>query len=127
MQLKSTVSQIKTLKIGQSAGYSRKFIADKETRIAIIPIGYADGLPRSSGNYQFKVLFPDLGFAPIVGNVCMDMCMIDIGELPVKEGDTVVIFGPEHPIETLATANNTIPYEILARISERVKRVYFED
>ena len=127
MQLKSTVSQIKTLKIGQSAGYSRKFIADKETRIAIIPLGYADGLPRSSGNYQFKVLFPDLGFAPIVGNVCMDMCMIDIGELPVKEGDTVVIFGPEHPIETLATANNTIPYEILARISERVKRVYFED
>ncbi|TXC78996.1 bifunctional UDP-N-acetylmuramoyl-tripeptide:D-alanyl-D-alanine ligase/alanine racemase [Luteibaculum oceani] len=127
MQFKSSLSQIKILKKGESAGYSRKYVADKETRIGILPVGYADGLPRSSGNQNFSVLFPEKGYAPIIGNVCMDMCMIDLGDLDVSEGDVAVIFGHQYPISILANANHTIAYEILCRISDRVKRVYYED
>lgn len=127
MQFKSSISQIKTLEQGQSVGYARSYIAEKNTRIGIVPVGYADGLPRSSGNGRFSVLLPDHGLAPIIGNVCMDMCMIDLSSYEVSEGQPVIIFNNQHPIENLASANNTIPYEILSRISQRVKRIYYED
>ncbi|MGB0165542.1 MAG: bifunctional UDP-N-acetylmuramoyl-tripeptide:D-alanyl-D-alanine ligase/alanine racemase [Luteibaculum sp.] len=127
LTFKTHVSQIRVLEPGQSVGYGRKFIAPHETRMAVLPIGYADGLPRSSGNERYKILFPNIGTAPIIGNVCMDMCMVAIGDLPVREGDRAIVFGPEHPIEELARVNKTIPYEILCGISDRVKRIYYED
>lgn len=122
--LTSQISQIKNVSIGESVGYSRGFIAGKEMKIATIPIGYADGLKRSAGKGKFSVKIGDY-LAPTVGNICMDMCMIDITNIPtVKENDQVLIFGPEYSVKNLSQACNTIPYEILAGISQRVKRRY---
>jgi Alr-MurF fusion protein len=124
--LKTYISQIKKVKAGQTVGYSRKGQAMEDKRTATIGIGYADGFPRSLGN--------GIGFvqvngkeAPIIGNVCMDMCMIDITEIDAEEGDEVIIFGKEHPLETLAASLDTIPYEVLTNISQRVKRVYIRE
>jgi len=124
--LKTTISQIKKIKKGESIGYSRSHFAKDDMTIATIPIGYADGLDRrlSNGKGILKVKGHD---APVVGNICMDMCMIDITNLEVKEGDTVVIFGDENPISELAKSLNSIPYEVLTSVSRRVKRVYFQE
>ncbi len=125
--LKSTISQIKTVKAGESVGYSRKFIADREVKIATVGIGYADGIDRRLGNGKGKMLVRGLA-APTVGNICMDLCMIDVTQIPgVEEGDEVIIFGKELPIQELAQQAGTIPYEILTGISARVKRVYFKE
>ncbi len=125
--LKTTISQIKKIKEENSVGYGRSFVAHEEVTIAILPIGYADGLSRQLGNGNGKVLIRGKE-APIIGNVCMDMCMVDVSNLKkVKEGDAVEIFGAKYPVDKLAKQLDTIPYEILTGISSRVKRIYFQE
>ena len=124
--LKSTISQIKTIRQGETIGYNRTAKADKEMTIAIIPIGYADGLNRKLSNGNGRVYINGIA-APVVGNVCMDMCMIDITGIEAQEGTDVIIFGTEHPISEMASAIGTIPYEVLTSISRRVKRVYYHE
>lgn len=125
--LKATISQIKKIAPGESVGYSRKAIVNQPTTIATISIGYADGYPRTLGNGRSYVLVNGHP-APTIGNVCMDMTMINITHIPhVNEGDEVILFGSEKPIQQLADELNTIPYEILTNISSRVKRIYYEE
>jgi len=124
--LKSTISQIKNIPAGASIGYNRSWKTNEAIKIAVIPIGYADGLNRSLSNGKGFVYIHSTK-VPIVGNVCMDMCMVDITDLDAKEGDDVIIFGKEHPIAELAKTLDTIPYEILTNISQRVKRVYYHE
>lgn len=122
--LKTTIAQIKTIPAGETVGYGRKGYIDKETRIATISIGYADGYPRALGNGKAHVLVHGKP-AKLVGIVCMDMCMIDVSDIPeAKEGDEVVVFGPQLPLTQLAQWADTIPYEMMTGISQRVKRVY---
>jgi len=124
--LKAKISLIKKVKAGESIGYERKGITGRERNIAILPIGYADGLVRKAGNERYSVWLNGY-FAPIVGNVNMDMTMIDITGIPnVQTGDVVEIFGANAKITDLAEAGETIFYEILTRISPRVKRIYLE-
>ncbi len=124
--LKSTISQIKKVSANETVGYSRKGAVNRDSLIAVVPIGYADGLSRKLGNGVGKVLI-NKQFAPILGNICMDMCIIDITDIDAKEGDEVIIFGDMYNISELAKQLNTIPYEILTNISRRVKRVYFHE
>jgi Alr-MurF fusion protein len=125
-RLKSTISQIKNIKAGDSIGYNRAFISEKELRLAIVPIGYADGLSRRLGKGRGHLLAGG-ELVPLVGNVCMDMCMLDVTGIDVAEGDEVIIFGPERPLQDLAKEMETIPYEVLAGLSRRVKRVYYHE
>ncbi|PLW96509.1 MAG: bifunctional UDP-N-acetylmuramoyl-tripeptide:D-alanyl-D-alanine ligase/alanine racemase [Marinilabiliales bacterium] len=122
--LKSTISQIKKIPMGESVGYDRAFIAERESQIAVVPVGYADGLSRAFSKGVGCFYINDMP-ARVVGNICMDMCMVDVTGIPCKEGDEVVIFNDEHGIKSLASKINTIPYEILSAISGRVKRVYY--
>lgn len=125
--LKATVSQIKNIAVGETIGYSRSGKAEKPLRTATISIGYADGLPRAAGNGQHQVLIKNQ-FAPIIGNVCMDMCMIDITDLQnIQEGDEVIIFGERPTVGKLAKRLNTISYEVFTNISQRVKRIYIQE
>ena len=124
--LKTSISQIKRIKPGESVGYNRAWKAAETTRIATIPIGYADGLSRQLSNGRGKMLVNGQ-LAPVAGNICMDMTMLDITGIEAKEGDEVIVFGEELPISKLAEAMNTIPYEILTSISRRVKRIYFQE
>ena len=124
--LKTIISQIKHIKKGESIGYSRSHFAQQDMSIATLPIGYADGLDRRLSNGK-GVLKLNGGNAPIVGNICMDMCMIDISKIDAKEGDSVLIFGDENPISELAKSLDSIPYEVLTSVSRRVKRVYFQE
>ncbi|TCN60879.1 bifunctional UDP-N-acetylmuramoyl-tripeptide:D-alanyl-D-alanine ligase/alanine racemase [Flavobacterium circumlabens] len=122
--LKSIISQVRTIPAGDSVGYGRRFMAQKETKIATIPIGYADGISRLWGNQVGYVNIKNQK-APIVGSICMDMLMVDVSEMDCKEGDSVVIFGENPTVTEIADALKTIPYEILTSISQRVKRVFF--
>ena len=122
--LKSRISQIKTVTKNQTIGYDRKGKVQQKTIIAIIPIGYADGLNRRLSNGKGKVLIKNKHFAPIIGNICMDMCMLDITNIPAKVNDEVIIFGDKYPVSKLASQLDTIPYEILTSIPQRVKRIY---
>jgi alanine racemase len=122
--LKSIISQIRTIPAGDSVGYGRRFMAAKQTKIATIPIGYADGISRLWGNEVGYVLIKNKK-ASIVGSICMDMLMVNVTEIDCKEGDSVVIFGENPTVTEIADALKTIPYEILASISQRVKRVFF--
>ena len=124
--LRSEITQIKEVKAGESVGYNRSFMAKKEHRIATVSVGYADGLFRTLGNGNFTFWVKGIP-APVVGDICMDMCMIDVTGMDVKEGDAVIVFNAEHPVTELAAAANTIPYEVLSRISRRVKRVYYHE
>ncbi len=125
--LKSTVAQLKKLKPGDSVSYNRRGKIEKESLIATIRLGYADGYPRRLGNGVGKVLIRGQ-LAPIIGTVCMDMFMADITHIPgVRQGDEVIIFGKELTVQELAQWADTIPYEILTGIAQRVKRVYFEE
>ena len=121
--LKTIVSQIKNIPAGESVGYGRKGMAKEPVTCATIAIGYADGFSRAFSQGVGKVIVNGMP-ARIIGNVCMDMTMIDITGIPAREGDEVVIFGKELPIEELAESIGTIPYEILTNTSERVKRVF---
>jgi alanine racemase len=101
-------------------------VLNHDARIAVIPVGYADGLDRRLSNGKGKLLINGR-FAPIVGNVCMDMCMADITGIKAEEGDSVTVFGEEYTVSDIAEACGTIPYEILTGIGRRVKRVYFSE
>lgn len=124
--LKSTISQIRSVKKGESVGYNRKAILDSDKIIATIGIGYADGINRKMGNGKVSFLVNGK-LAPTVGNICMDMCMLDITNCQAREGDEVIIFGNGLPVAELAAKTETIPYEILSVISQRVKRIYFQE
>lgn len=123
--LKTRIIQIKKLKKGDNIGYGNKTLAENDMTIAILPIGYADGYTRRLSN-KGKVWING-NYARIVGNICMDMCMIDVTNLPVKVNDEVELFGNHISIEELAEKTNTITYEILTSISERVKRIYIQE
>jgi alanine racemase len=124
--LKTTISQIRTVKKGETIGYGRKGMATDDIQIATLPIGYADGFNRRLSNGVGKVWINGQ-LAPVIGNVCMDMCMVDVTGIDAKEGDRVVVFGKEYPPAEMAAALGTIPYEIFTSISQRVKRVYFQE
>ncbi|QBO57760.1 bifunctional UDP-N-acetylmuramoyl-tripeptide:D-alanyl-D-alanine ligase/alanine racemase [Chryseobacterium salivictor] len=123
---KTVISQISTVNKGESVGYNRKFKALENTNIATIPVGYADGIPRLVGNNAGFVGIRKNLF-PIVGNVCMDMMMIDLGDFVAKEGEEVIIFNSSPSLEEFASYCKTISYEVLTSISRRVKRIYIKD
>jgi alanine racemase len=123
---KTIISQIKQIKGGESVGYSRAFVAPFDMTIATIPVGYADGLRRNMSNGQGYVMVRGEK-APIVGNVCMDMTMIDVSAAHCSEGDEVELFGEHISLLEFARMCNTIPYEVLTSVSQRVKRVYVEE
>ena len=122
--LRTTILQIREVEAGTSIGYSRRTIVEQPSRIAAIPIGYADGLDRHLGNRRGYCLVNGQK-APDVGNICMDVCMIDVTGIPCQEGDSVEIFGTELPVSVLSDTLDTIPYEVLTSVSNRVKRVYY--
>jgi alanine racemase len=124
--LKTTISQIKNIPENETIGYSRKGVAKRNMQIATVPIGYADGLSRKLSNGKGKMMVNGMP-APIVGNVCMDMCMIDITDIPCSEGDEVIVFGDGYSITEVAKDLDTIPYEVLTNVSRRVKRVYYQE
>ena len=124
--LKTTILQVREVPQEDSVGYSRKGRLNRDSRIAAIPIGYADGLNRRLGNGHAYCLVNGQK-APYVGNICMDVCMIDVTDIDCREGDKVIIFGDELPVTVLADALDTIPYEILTSVSNRVKRIYYQD
>jgi Alr-MurF fusion protein len=124
--LKSIISQVRTIQAGESVGYGRRFVAEKETRIATIPIGYADGIRRSWGNGLGFVMINNQK-ATIVGSVCMDMLMVDVTSIPCIEGNEVIVLGENPSVTGMAKQLNTIPYEILTGISQRVKRIFFRE
>ena len=125
-RLKTVVIQTKELEKGDSIGYGRKTKAEGKMTIAMLPIGYSDGIKRSLGNRNFSFYWKDLP-CDIVGNICMDVCMIEVTGLDVKVGDEIEIFGKHNQIKDLAKAMDTIPYEVLTSISQRVKRVFYKD
>lgn len=124
--LKTTILQIRELSAEETVGYGRRGALTRKSRIAAIPIGYADGLNRLLGNRKGSV-YVNGKFAPIVGNVCMDVTMIDVTDIPAREGDPVIVFGEEQSVAELADKLGTIPYEVITSISNRVKRVYYQE
>ena len=124
--LKSIISQIRTINKGESVGYGRRFIASKETKIATIPIGYADGISRQLGNNVGYISIKNKK-APIIGSVCMDMLMVDVTDIDCKEGNEVIIFGKNPTVIEISKLINTIPYEVLTSISQRVKRIFYRE
>lgn len=124
--LKTIISQLRKIKAGESVGYSRKGQVKEDATIAVVAIGYADGLDRGLSNGNGHMLVNGKP-APIVGNICMDMTMLDVSRIDCKEGDEVMVFGKDLPITELAKNIDTIPYEILTGISQRVRRVYFQE
>ena len=123
---KTVISQISEVKQGDSIGYNRKYKAEKDTRIATIPVGYADGIPRLIGNKKGFVGIHNQKVS-IVGNICMDMLMVDLQNIKAKEGDEVIIFNGNPTLEEFSGYCQTIPYEVLTSISRRVKRIYIKD
>jgi alanine racemase len=124
--LKTVILQVHNVPRGDSVGYGRQTFVERDSRIATIPVGYADGLDRRFGNGTGEVIVNGRR-CPIVGNICMDACMIDVTEVEAGEGDTVILFNGELTIEELARRIGTIPYELLTAISPRVKRVYYRE
>ena len=124
--LKTTILQIQHVPAGDSIGYSRRSYVNRDSRIAIIPIGYADGLDRHFSNGHGEVVVRGKR-CPIIGNICMDACMVDVTDCDAEEGDSVIVFGKELPVEELSDRLKTIPYEILTSVSPRVKRIYYLD
>ncbi|MBF0576477.1 bifunctional UDP-N-acetylmuramoyl-tripeptide:D-alanyl-D-alanine ligase/alanine racemase [Dysgonomonas sp. GY617] len=124
--LKTTILQIKHLKKGETVGYGRRGDLDHDASIATIRIGYADGLSRQFGNRNGHVLVNG-HLVPIIGNICMDLSMIEITGLDIKEGDEVILFGDELSVIDQAKKINTIPYEVLTSVSSRVRRIYFRE
>ena len=124
--LKTTILQLRHVPAGETVGYSRKGKIERDSVIAAIPIGYADGLNRHLGNRHGYCLVHGQK-AEYVGNICMDVAMIDVTDIPCQEGDQVEIFGEHLPVTVLSDVIDTIPYEVLTAVSNRVKRVYFQD
>ena len=124
--LKTTILQLRNVPKEETVGYSRRGVLTRDSVIAAIPIGYADGLNRHLGRGACYCLVNGQK-APYVGNICMDVAMIDVTDIPCKEGDMVEIFGEHLPATVLSDVLDTIPYEILTSVSSRVKKVYFTD
>lgn len=124
--LKTVILQVKDIETGESIGYSRRYIASGPTRIATLPIGYADGIPRAWGRQGGYVTINNKK-APITGTISMDMMMVNVTGIDCKEGDTAIIFGSAPTVVEMAEALDTIPYEILTSISQRVKRVFYKE
>jgi alanine racemase len=124
--LKTRILQIRELPKGETVGYNRNGVLSRNSRIACLPIGYADGLDRRLGNGKGQVLVNG-NRCPLIGNICMDICMADVTDIPAKEGDRVILFGEQITVDDWAEQLQTIPYEILTSISPRVKRVYYKE
>ena len=124
--LKTTILQLRHVPAGDSVGYSRRTMLERDSVIAAIPIGYADGLNRHLGN-RLGYCLVNGQRAPYVGNICMDVAMVDVTGIDCHEGDTVEIFGVSLPVTAVSTLLDTIPYELLTAVSNRVKRVYFQE
>ena len=124
--LRTNIINLREWKAGESIGYARRGMLGRDSRVATIPIGYADGMNRHFGNGAIKVLVNGIP-APTIGNICMDACMIDVTGIDCRIGDTVEIFGRNAPVGRLSDALDTIPYEILTSVSPRVKRVYYRE
>jgi alanine racemase len=124
--LRTTISQIKNVLAGETIGYNRSAKINRDTLIATVAIGYADGINRKLSNGKGSMMINGK-LAPIIGNVCMDMCMLDITDVPAKEGDEVIVFGADHAVTEMSKILGTIPYEILTGVSQRVKRVYYQE
>ena len=124
--LRTTILQVRDVPAGDSVGYSRKSFVDRPTRIAAIPIGYADGLARALGNRRGYCLVNGCK-APYVGNICMDVSMIDVTDIPCQAGDQAVIFGADLPVSRLSDAIGTIPYEVLTAVAGRVQHIYVQE
>lgn len=124
--LKTVVTQVKTIPQNESIGYNRAYRTFADSRIAIVPIGYADGFPRELGNGIGQVIIAGK-HVPIVGKICMDMCMVDVTGLDVKEGDEVIIYGDDNRVDRIAESIHRISYELLTSISKRVQRTYIKD
>lgn len=125
-KLRTVVTQVRNIESGQTVGYSFAGRVTQPSRIATVPIGYADGYARKLGNGK-GWMFINKKPVPTIGSICMDMTMLDVTEVEVNEGDEVIVFGPEFPVDRLAELMDTIPYEVLASISSRVKRVYYHE
>lgn len=125
-RLKTVILQVKEIPANETVGYGRKYKASEKMKIAILPIGYADGIHRVLGNGVGK-FYINGKLAPIVGNICMDMCMVDLREIDAAEGDEVIVFGEEYPINEISAQMKTIPYEVFTSISRRVKRIYYQE
>nr|WP_314561688.1 alanine racemase [uncultured Capnocytophaga sp.] len=123
MALKSVISQIHTLQVGDSLGYNRGYIADHITKTATIPVGHADGINRIYGKGKGFV-FINGQKAPIIGNVCMDMILVEVTDIACEEGDEVIVFDKEHTAEVLAESAGTISYELITSMAHRIRRVY---
>lgn len=123
---KTVVSQVKTIAAGESVGYGRQFIAKTATKVATVPVGYADGFRRSLSKGKGGMYISGQ-FCRVLGNVCMDMCMLDVTGIEVQEGDEVEIIGENQSLADFAKLNDTITYEILTSISKRVHRIYIEE
>jgi alanine racemase len=124
--LKTTVAQVKKIHAGETVGYNRTGKVNQESVIATVRIGYADGYPRRLSNGAGK-MWVNGKLAPVIGNICMDMTMLNVTGIDIKEGDDIIVFGEQLPVSEMAAWADTIAYEILAGISQRVKRVYFEE
>lgn len=122
--LRTSISQIKNLQPGETVGYNRKGVLPNGGKIATVKIGYADGYSRRLGNGAGKMIVNGK-LVPTIGNICMDMCMLDITGIRAAEGDEVIVFDEQVRVEDIAKEIGTIPYEVLTGISQRVKRVYF--
>ncbi|MFK8044983.1 MAG: alanine racemase [Crocinitomicaceae bacterium] len=125
LSFKTHISQIKTIRKGQTVGYGCSFIAQKDMVIGVVPVGYADGLSRILGNGNWNIKVNDV-LVPVIGSICMDMCMLDLSSTTCSEGDTAEVFGWDKSIQEMANQLNTIPYEIISSISSRVQRVYID-
>ena len=124
--LRTVITSIRHWPAGETIGYGRRGVLTRPSRIATIPIGYADGINRHFGRGAISVMVNGKE-APTVGNICMDACMIDVTDIDCKVGDSVEIFGPNAPLQRLADVLDTIPYEVLTSISPRVKRIYYRE
>jgi alanine racemase len=125
--LKSSIAQLKQVKAGESVSYNRKGVMNRDSLIATVRLGYADGYPRRLGNGKGQVWIKG-NLVPVVGTVCMDMFMADVTDVPdIKEGDEVIVFGKELTVQKVAEQAETIPYEIMTGISQRVRRLYYEE
>ena len=125
-QFKTTISQIREVKKGESIGYGRNGLVKRDSKIATIAVGYADGYARLFGNGNAQVMVNGQ-LAPTIGNICMDMSMIDVTDLNAKEGDEIILFGERPSVQELAKIAGTIPYEILTNVSSRVSRVFYAE
>ena len=125
VSLHSPIAQLRSIPAGDSVGYGRRWVAQRPSTIATVPLGYADGLSRRLGNGVGRLWLHGQP-APIVGSVCMDMCMLDVTDIPCRAGDLAYLFNAAHPVDELATTLGTIPYEVLTSIAGRVKRVYVQ-